>query len=113
MKKSGMMGILKQAQKLQEDIAKVQAELETLTVEATSGGGVVTAKASGKQEIVEIKIDPDVIDPQDAEMLEDLVTSAVNQALKKAREMADEKMSAVAGGLMGGGLPGGFKLPGM
>lgn len=111
MKKTGMAGLLKQAQKLQEDMARVQAELESLTVEASSGGGVVTAKASGKQEIIEIKMDPDVVDPKDTEMLEDLVVAAVNQALKKSRELAEEKMSQVAGGLMGG-LPGGFKIPG-
>jgi DNA-binding YbaB/EbfC family protein len=111
MKKSGMAGLLKQAQKLQDDMARIQAELETLTVEASSGGGVVTARATGKQEIIEIKMDPDVVDPKDTEMLEDLVVAAVNQALKKSRELADEKMSQAAGGLMGG-LPGGFKLPG-
>jgi DNA-binding YbaB/EbfC family protein len=112
MKKSGMAGLFKQAQKLQEDMVRAQEELGGLIVEASSGGGVVTVKATGKQEIVEIKIDPDVIDPQDAEMLEDLIVAAVNQALQKAREAAEEKMQSVAGGLMGG-LPGGFKLPGM
>jgi nucleoid-associated protein EbfC len=111
MKKSGMAGLLKQAQKLQEDMAQVQSELENLVVEASSGGGVVTATATGKQEIISIKLDPEVVDPKETEMLEDLVVAAVNQALKKSREMADEKMSQVAGGLMGG-LPGGFKLPG-
>lgn len=112
MKKSGMAGLLKQAQKLQDDLAKAQAEIEQLIVEGSSGGGVVTVKASGKQEILEIKIDPDVIDPQDAEMLEDLVAAAVNQALKNAKEAAEERMSSLAGGLMSG-LPPGFKLPGM
>lgn len=112
MKRSGMAGLLKQAQKLQEDMAKVQAELERLEVEATSGGGVVTARASGKQQILEVKIDPNVVDPKDTEMLEDLIVAAVNQALKKAKDMAEEKMSEVAGGLMGG-LPGGFKIPGL
>ncbi len=112
MKKSGMAGLFRQAQKLQEDMARAQEELGSLIVEASSGGGVVTVKATGKQEIIEIKIDPDVIDPQDAEMLEDLIVAAVNQALQKARDAAEEKMQSVAGGLMGG-LPGGFKLPGM
>lgn len=112
MKKTGMAGLLKQAQKLQDDMARIQAELETLTVEASSGGGVVMAKATGKQEIIAIKLDPDVVDPKDTEMLEDLVVAAVNQALKKSRELAEEKMSQVYGGLMGG-LPGGFKIPGL
>ncbi len=112
MKKSGMMVLLKQAQKLQEDMAKAQAELEHLVVEASSGGGVVTARASGKQELLEIKLDPDVVDPQEIEMLEDLVVSAVNQALKKARELSEERMSSVTSGLMGS-LPGGFKIPGL
>lgn len=103
---------MKQAQKLQDDLARAQAEIEQLIVEGSAGGGVVTVKASGKQEILEIKIDPDVIDPQDAEMLEDLVAAAVNQALKNAKEAAKERMSSLAGGLMSG-LPPGFKLPGM
>ncbi len=112
MKPPGMGGLMKQAQKLQEDMARAQAELEQLEVEGTAGGGVVTVRASGKQEILEIKIDPDVIDPDDAEMLEDLIVAAVNQALQNARAVADEKMSSLTSGLMGG-LPPGFKLPGM
>ena len=82
MKQSGMAGILKQAQKLQQDMARVQAELEQLQVEASSGGGVVTARASGKQELIEIKLNPDVVNPKEIEMLEDLIVAAVNQALK-------------------------------
>lgn len=112
MKHSGMGGLLKQAQKLQEEMARAQAELEELEVEGTAGGGVITAKASGKREILEIKIDPDVIDPDDAEMLEDLIVAAVNQALQNAKAAADEKMSSLTSGLMAG-LPPGFKLPGM
>jgi len=111
MKRSGMAGLMKQAQKLQENMAKAQAELEQLEVEGSAGGGVVSVKANGKQEIIEIKIDQDVIDPDDKEMLEDLITAAVNQALKNAKEAAEEKMSEAAGGLMGG-LPPGFKIPG-
>ena len=112
MKKSGMGGLLKQAQQLQENMAKAQAELEGTIVEGSAGGGVVTVQASGKQEIISMKIDPDVIDPEDAEMLEDLIVAAVNQALQNAKEVAEEKMSSVAGGLMGG-LPPGFKMPGL
>ncbi|TKJ42361.1 hypothetical protein CEE37_01390 [candidate division LCP-89 bacterium B3_LCP] len=112
MKRSGMGGLLKQAQKLQEDMAKAQAELETIEVEGSAGGGVVTVRASGKQEILEIKIDRDVIDPEDSEMLEDLIVAAVNQALQNAKAAGEEKMSSVTSGLMGG-LPPGLKLPGM
>lgn len=112
MKLSGMNGLMKQAQKFQEDMAKAQAELEQMEVEGSAGGGVVTVKASGKQEIIEVKIDPDVVDPEDTEMLEDLVVAAVNQALNNAKEIADEKMSSLTGGLMSG-LPKGFKLPGL
>jgi DNA-binding YbaB/EbfC family protein len=106
-----MGDLMKQAQKLQENLARAQEELAELEVEGSSGGGVVTAKASGKQEIIEIKIDPDVIDPDDKEMLEDLITAAVNQALANAKEAGEEKMASITGGLMGG-LPPGFKLPG-
>lgn len=111
MKRPGMGDIMRQAQKLQENMARAQEELAELEVEGSSGGGVVTVKASGKQEIIEIKIDPDVIDPEDKEMLEDLITAAVNQALSNAKEAAEEKMSSITGGLMGG-LPPGFKIPG-
>lgn len=107
-----MGGLLKQAQKLQEDMTRAQAELEQMVVEGSSGGGVVSVQASGKQEILSIKIDKDVIDPNDAEMLEDLIVAAVNQALKNARETAEEKMQSTMGGLMSG-LPLGFKIPGM
>jgi DNA-binding YbaB/EbfC family protein len=102
---------MKQAQKLQENMARAQEELAELEVEGSSGGGVVTVKASGKQEVIEIKIDPDVIDPEDKEMLEDLITAAVNQALSNAKDAAEEKMSSITGGLMGG-LPPGLKIPG-
>ncbi len=112
MNKSGMGGLFKQAQKLQEEMARAQAELEQMVVEGSSGGGVVTVQVSGKQEIISIKIDRDVIDPKESEMLEDLIAAAVNQALQNAKEAAEEKMSSLAGGLMGG-LPPGFKLPGM
>lgn len=111
MKRPGMGDLMKQAQKLQENMARAQEELAELEVEGSSGGGVVTVKASGKQEVIEIKIDPDVIDPEDKEMLEDLITAAVNQALTNAKDAAEEKMSSITGGLMGG-LPPGFKIPG-
>ncbi|HEX9655219.1 MAG TPA: YbaB/EbfC family nucleoid-associated protein [bacterium] len=109
MAKPGLNELLKQAQKMQEKIQQVQDELSNLKVEGTAGGGMVTAVANGKQEILEIHIDKQVVDPDDLEMLEDLVVAAVNQALAKAQEMANEEMSKAAGGM----LPGGFKIPGM
>ena len=96
--------LLKKAQELQEKIAKLQEELGEKTVEASAGGGMVTVVANGKQEIVSIKIDPEVVDPGDAEMLEDLVLAAVNDALHQAKQMVSEEMSQ---------LTGGVKIPGI
>ncbi len=110
--KPNMGALLKQAQKMQEDMAKAQEELDTLKAEGTSGGGMVKAVANGKQEVEEIKIDPEVVDVEDIEMLEDLVLAAVNQALEKAGEMAKDHMNSVTSGFMGG-MPGGMKIPGL
>ena len=107
-----MGNLLKQAQQMQDRMEKVQAQLAEQTVEGSAGGGMVTAIANGKNELLRIKIDPEVVDPEDAEMLEDLVVAAVNQAMTKAQEMAASEMSKVTGGMMQG-LPGGLKLPGM
>ena len=95
----GFGNIMKQAQKLQAQMLKVQEELAQKTVESSVGGGMVKAVANGKQELVSIKIEPEVIDKDDAELLEDLVLSAVNDALKKAQEMVSEEMSKLTGGL--------------
>jgi nucleoid-associated protein EbfC len=95
----GFGNIMKQAQKLQAQMLKVQEELAQKTVESSVGGGMVKAVANGKQELVSIKIEPEVIDKDDAELLEDLVLSAVNDALKKAQEMASEEMGKLTGGL--------------
>ena len=111
MAKMGMGDIMKQAQKMQEKMQKIQDELADLQVEASSGGGMVTVVANGKQEIMEVRIDKQVVDPEDVEMLEDLVVAAVNQAMEKAQELANEEMGKVAGGMLGN-LPGGFKMPG-
>jgi DNA-binding YbaB/EbfC family protein len=100
----GMGGMLKQAQKLQSKIFKLQDELADKTVETTVGGGMVKAVANGKQELLSIKIEPEVVDPNDVQMLEDLIVAAVNDALKKAQEMVTEEMTK---------LTGGFKIPGM
>lgn len=112
MMKSNLQNILKQAQKIQERIAKAQAELENIMVEGSAGGGMVTVTANGKQEILKIKIDPEVVNPDDVEMLEDLILVAVNQALEKAQEAANEQMSKVAGGILPN-LPEGLKIPGL
>lgn len=98
-------GMMKQAKKMYEAVQKMQAELAEERVEATSGGGVVKATATGTGELVEVKIDPQVVDPGDVEMLEDLVTTAVREALAKAKELAAERLQPLTGGLS---LPGMF-----
>ena len=107
--KFDMNSIMAQAQKVQSKMESVQKELENLEVEGNSGGGMVTVKANGKQEILSIKIEPEVIS-EDIEMLEDLVLAAVNQALSKAQKEATEQMQKATGGMMGN-LPGGMKMP--
>ncbi len=96
----GMAGMMKQAQRLQAKLAKVQEELASREVEGSAGGGMVTARANGQQEIVGIRIDPEVVDPDDVEMLEDLVLSAIQQAREKAQEMADREMQRATAGMM-------------
>ncbi len=107
----GMGGLLKQAQKMQEELLKVQESLADLEVTATSGGGMVTVRANGKQEILEISIKPEAVDPEDVEMLEDLVLAAVNEALRQAASAASEQMAKAAGPL-GAILPPGMNMPG-
>ena len=99
--------MMKQAQKMQQDMADAQAALADKTVEATVGGGKVTVTASGAGEIKTIKIDPEVVDPEDVEMLEDLILSGVHQASEKAKEIAAEEMGKITGGM---GLPPGMGL---
>ena len=112
--KPNMSQIMKQAQKMQEEMQRVQENLENITVEATSGGGMVKVTANCKFKILSISIEPDVYNEEDKEMLEDLVIAAVNQAILQAQEKANEEMQKVTGGLMGGmNLPGGLKFPGM
>jgi DNA-binding YbaB/EbfC family protein len=96
--------MMKQAQKIQEKIAEVQRDLVNRRVEASSGGGMVSVAANGKQEILSVKIDPSVVSLKDVEMLEDLVTAAVNEALRKSREIVNEEISKVTGGI---------KIPGL
>ncbi|MHB8958414.1 MAG: YbaB/EbfC family nucleoid-associated protein [Candidatus Limnocylindrales bacterium] len=100
----GMANLQRMAMQMQQDMARVQAELETLTVDGTAGGGVVKATASGKQVLTALVIDKDAVDPDDVEMLQDLVLAAVNEALDASRELAEKKMGAVTAGLRIPGL---------
>lgn len=102
-----MLGdLMRQAQKVQEQLARVQEEAARHTVEATAGGGMVKVVANGKQEIVSIRIDPEVVNPEDVEMLQDLVQAAVNEALRRAREKMAEEVRSLMGGF-------GLNLPGL
>lgn len=101
----GMQGILKQAQRMQQQIAKLKTEMKDREIEATSGGGVVRVVVNGEQEITKLEIDPAVVDPDDIETLVELVTTAVNLAASNAREMVDSEMNEITGGLS---LPGLF-----
>jgi hypothetical protein len=107
----GFSEMLKQAQKLQEQFQQAQEGLVNVRAEGTAGGGMVTAVANGKQEILQIHVDKAAIDPNDLELLEDLIVAAVNQALSKAQELASAEMSKAAGGLLSN-LPGNLKIPG-
>jgi len=95
----GMGNMLKQAQKLQGKMAKMQEELAQKTVEASAGGGMVKVVANGQQQIVSIEIEKEVVDPEDVDMLQDLVLAAVNDALARAQEMASSEMGKLTGGL--------------
>jgi DNA-binding YbaB/EbfC family protein len=100
----GMGNLQRMAQQMQQEMLRIQSELEAATVTGSAGGGVVSATVTGKQELVSLTIDPSAVDPADVEMLQDLVVAAVNDALRASRELAEQKMAAVTGGL---------RLPGM
>ena len=100
-----MQSMLKQAQKMQEDMANLQAELEEREYEVAAGGGVVNVKINGKKEIVSVKIAPEVVDPDDIETLEDLITAAINEAIKKVEAVSQDEMSKITGSMS---LPGMF-----
>jgi len=95
----GMGNMMKQAQKLQSKMLKLQGELAEKTVETTSGGGMVKVVANGRQQIVSIQIEEEVIDPEDVEMLQDLILAAINDALTKSQEMVSGEMSKLTGGI--------------
>jgi hypothetical protein len=94
-----IQNMMKQAQKLQEQMARVQEELGERTVEASSGGGMVTVVANGKQEVVSLQIAPEVVDPQDIAMLQDLIAAAVNEALRASRQLMQEELTKITGGI--------------
>ncbi len=100
----GFGNLQRMAQQMQREMLRVQEELATTIVDGSAGGGVVTARVTGRQEVVSVTIDPSAVDPADVEMLQDLVLAAVNDALRASRELAESKMDAVSGGL---------RLPGM
>ena len=99
-----MGNMMKQAQKMQKRMLEIQEELANRTVEATVGGGMVTVIANGQQDVMSISIDPEVVDPDDIEMLQDLILAAVNEAHRKAQELMTDEMNA---------LTGGIKIPGL
>ena len=102
---SNMQSMLKQAQKMQEDMANMQAELEEREYEVAAGGGVVGVKINGKKEILSVKIDPEVVDPDDVETLEDLIVAAVNEAIKRVEAVSSEEMQKITGSMS---IPGMF-----
>jgi len=102
---NGNMGkMMKQVQKMQADMAKMQEEMVNKTVETTSGGGMVKVVANGKQELMSIEINPEAVDPEDVEMLQDMILAAVNEALRQSQEMVANEMSKITGGM---------KIPGL
>jgi len=107
--KGGMQGMLKQVQKMQAEMQKVQGELGNLTVSEEAGGGMIKATANGNREIISVEIDPQVIDKDDKEILEDLVVAAVNKALTSAGKLAEDEMAKVTKGM----IPPGMNIPGL
>jgi len=99
-----MNNIMKQAKKIQERITKIQEEMEKKTVEASSGGGMVSVVINGKNELLSLKIEKEVVNPEDIDMLQDLIMAAVNEGMRKAQEMVSSEMAKVTGG---------FNIPGM
>jgi hypothetical protein len=107
-----MQQLLKQAQKMQEDMLRAQESLKDEVVESSAGGGMVTAQVTGDLVVKSITIDPEAVDPEDVELLQDMVLAAVNEALRSAQELAATKLGGITGGLGGPGGLGGLGLPG-
>ena len=105
-KQPDMNQMMRQVQQMQEEMAKAQESLKDEVVEASAGGGMVTVKVNGEMEVLELKIDKEAVDPDDVELLQDMVQAAVNEAVRAAQELAANKLGAVTGGLGGMGLPG-------
>ena len=101
---ANMQGMMKKVQKMQQDMLKMQEELKNRTVEATAGGGAVTVVVTGRKNVEKVTIAPSAVDPEDVEMLEDLVTTAITEAMRKVDEMTEKEMGKITGGM---------KLPGM
>jgi len=100
----GMANLQRMAQQMQQEMQRIEAELRDAHVDGSAGGGVVKAVVTGKQELVSVTIDPSAVDPSDVDMLQDLIVAAINDALRTSRQMAEEKMAAVTGGLRIPGL---------
>ncbi|MCR4440537.1 MAG: YbaB/EbfC family nucleoid-associated protein [Peptococcaceae bacterium] len=99
-----MQKMMKQVQKMQADMARLQEELGNRTVEATAGGGAVKAVMNGKQELIELNLDPEILNPDDVEMVQDLIMAAFNEALRKSQEMVSQEMNKITGGIKMPGL---------
>jgi DNA-binding YbaB/EbfC family protein len=112
MPQPNMQQMLKQVQKMQAEMMAAQEQLKDEIVEASAGGGMVTVKVSGDLEVKSISIDPEAVDPEDVELLQDMVLAAVNEALRSAQELASKKLGGITGGLGGPGGLGGLGLPG-
>ncbi|HEY7632020.1 MAG TPA: YbaB/EbfC family nucleoid-associated protein [Thermoleophilaceae bacterium] len=108
-----MNQMMRQVQKMQADMAKAQEELKTEEVEASAGGGMVTVRITGALEIKEIRIDPAAVDPEDVELLQDMVVAAVNEAIRASQELAESRLGGAMGGLDALGGLGGLGLPGL
>lgn len=112
-KQPDMNQMMRQVQQMQAEMEKAQESLKHESVEASAGGGMVTVKVSGELEVLSLQIDPEAVDPEDVELLQDMVLAATNEAMRSAQELAATKMGAVTGGLGGAGGLGGLGLPGL
>ena len=112
-KQPNLNQMMRQVQQMQAEMMKAQEELKNEVVEASAGGGMVTVKISGDLELKELRIDPEAVDPDDVELLQDMVQAAVNEAIRSSQELAASKMGAATGGLAGPGGLGGLGLPGL